>query len=494
MSEQRESDPSLSAVAARGASYTIIGQLVRMVTMLLGTVALARLLAPEDFGLVAVVLSLVAFGELVRDFGLSTAAARAVHLTRGQQSNLFWINSVIGIVLAIISWLMAGAVAIVFSQPQLEGIVKWISLIFLANGVSTQFRAEINRQLNFKRLAVVDTLPVMGGLFVALLFILGLSQQNYWALVVQQLSTAILGLALSVLLAKWMPGFPDTKASVRGLLSFSVGLFGTQSVAYFTRNLDNLTLSYFWGPTSLGIYSRAYQLLMVPINQMSAPLTRVTVPILTRVVGEKERFLGYLSTGQIVGGVGIGLLYGVLFGLADPIVLIVFGEQWVEITPVFQALAVGGVFRALNQITFWIFLAKGATGAQFKFFLVSQPLIIACMLAGLPWGALGVAIGHSVGYALNWTISFWWCGRVTSTPMKGLYAAGAKSILIFTFPLGLIGIVVTQLVANSWASIGVALSASAIYLAVVWCVSSYVKWIVASLLSALGHLRSRKAI
>ncbi|UGQ59056.1 lipopolysaccharide biosynthesis protein [Rhodococcus pyridinivorans] len=462
--------------------------------MLLGTVALARLLSPEDFGLVAVVLSLVAFGELVRDFGLSTAAARATDLSRGQQSNLFWINSAIGVVLAILAWASAGLVADVFSQPQLKGIVEWISLVFVVNGISTQFRAEINRKLDFKRLAVVDSLPVMGGLAVALIFILALNQQNYWALVVQQLSTAVLGLALAVILAKWIPGLPSARESVRELISFSAGLFGTQGVAYFTRNIDNLSISFFWGPASLGIYSRAYQLLMVPINQMSAPLTRVTVPILTRVAGEKAKFLSYLSTGQLVGGIGIGFVYGVLFGLADPIVLLVFGESWSAITPVFQALAIGGVFRALNQVTFWVFLAKGATASQFKFYLVSQPLVIACMLSGLPWGAVGVAVGHSVGYALNWTISFWWCGRVTSTPMKSLYFSGVKSILAFTAPLALIGVTTTYLVINPWISIGVGLAVSVLYIAVAWCVSSYVRSVVTSFARAAGHLRKTKAI
>nr|WP_277351988.1 lipopolysaccharide biosynthesis protein [Rhodococcus sp. HNM0563] len=484
----------MASVAARGASFTIAGQLIRVVTMLLGTVVLARLLAPEAFGLVAVVLSLVAFGELVRDFGLSTAAARAEKLTRGQQSNLFWINTAIGVVLTVIAYACGPFVADVFGQEELSEIVRWTAPLFIANGLATQFRAEINRKLNFKGLAVVDTLPPILGLVSAVGFIFAFSQANYWALVAQQLATSMFGLLLAVPLAGWIPGLPSRRASVRNLLSFSAGLFGTQSVAYLARNIDNLAISYFWGPASLGIYSRAYQLLMAPINQISAPLTRVTVPILTRVADQRGRFMSYLEAGQLVGGIGIGLLYGVLFGLAEPVVLLVFGEPWAPIIPVFQGLAVGGVFRALNQVTFWVFLAKGATGSQFKFYLVSQPLIVACMIAGIPWGALGVAVGHSVGYALNWTISFWWCGRVTDTPMAALYWAGVKSIFAFSVPIAAIGLAASWLVPGHLACIGVGAVAICVYLGLLWCISDYAKGVAAHTIYVLRKVRTRGAV
>ncbi|WP_430334169.1 lipopolysaccharide biosynthesis protein [Rhodococcus sp. ACT016] len=468
-----ESAP-LASAAARGASYTIAGQLVRIIVMFSGTVVLARMLSPEDFGLVAIVASLVAFGELARDFGLSTAAAREKDLSKAQQSNLFWINTALGLLLALITYAVAPLVSSVFSDDALTDIVRWTSAVFLLNGAATQFRAELNRRLDFKMLALVDTLPVIVGLASAVGYVLCVNA-DYWALVCQQLVTAASGLILAMAAARWIPGLPNRNGSVRSLLSFGIGLFGTQGIAYFTRNVDNLSLGYFWGPAELGMYSRAYQLLMVPINQISAPLTRVAVPILTRVADQRERFNSFLKTGQLMGGVVLGVGYGILFGLAEPIVNIVFGDAWGPMVPIFQALTVGGIFRALNQVTFWVFLAKGATGAQFRFYLVSQPLIIVSMLAGLPWGALGVAVGHSVGYGINWMISYWWCGRATGTEMGGLFRAGLKGIVLFAVPVGLIGQAAVLVVPSPVAAIGIGLALMGVYFALLWLSSGFAR-------------------
>ncbi|MFF0817865.1 lipopolysaccharide biosynthesis protein [Rhodococcus sp. NPDC003318] len=462
----------LSSTAARGATFTILGQIVRMAVMFVGTVILARLLTPSDFGLMAIVVSLVAFGELVRDFGLSTAAAREVELSRAQQSNLFWVNSALGGVLTVAAYFSAQTIAAIFRQPDLVGMVESLSLVFVINGFATQFRAELNRRLDFKSLAVVDTAPPVVGLIAAILFIF-LGQASYWALVCQQLATAIVGLVLAVIAAKWMPGLPNRKGSIRNLLSFGLGLFGTQSIAYVTRNMDNLMLGYFWGPTVLGIYSRGYQLLMVPINQIAAPLTRVAVPILTRVVTERDRFMSFLMTGQLIGGVGLGVVYGVFFGMASPLVQVAFGSEWSGMVPVVQALAVGGVFRALNQVTFWIFLAKDATGAQFRFYLFSQPFVVASMLAGLPWGAIGVAIGHSIGYGLNWLLSYWWCGRETETDMAPLLRAAVKGILCFTIPVGMISVFIQSLVDGAIVELLLCSVGASLYLILLGFVSSY---------------------
>lgn len=423
---------SLSRKAARGASATMLGQGVRILVLLVGTVVLARLLLPSDFGLLAIVASVVALGELVRDFGLSTAASREPNLSRGQQSNLFWINSSLGALLTVVAFLFAKPMALIFNEADLETIMRAVSIVFLLAGLSTQFRTELARKLRFGALAVADTAPVALGLIAALLY--AWFDVSYWVLVVQQLTTAMSSLVLAVALARWRPGLPVRSASVRSLMSFGLGLFGTQSVAYVAKNADNIAIGLVWGPGPLGIYSRAYQLLMMPINQIAAPLTRVAVPVLSRVVDDAARFGRYLTAGQMLGGVILGIVYGLCAGLGEPLVNIVFGPQWSAMVPIFQILAIGGIFRALNQITFWIFLAKGASVAQFRFNVVTQPVIVVAMLAGLPWGPVGVAVGHTAGYFLHWLVSYWWCGRVTNTPTRALFLAGIKNISMFSFP------------------------------------------------------------
>ncbi|WP_285240463.1 lipopolysaccharide biosynthesis protein [Pseudarthrobacter sp. MEB009] len=478
----------LGRQAVRGASATIVGQLVRLAVLLASTVVLARILSPEDFGLVAIVMSVVALGELFRDFGLSMASARSLTLSHRQMSNLFWINTMFGIFLAGAGYLLANPVATLFSQPKLHEIVIALSLTFIFSGFSTQFRAHINQKLMFKKLAFVDTTPVVAGLIGALAYA-AIFGADYWVLVIQQIITSLVAAIMACTMSGWWPGWPSRRASIREVVSFGLGVFGSQAVAYVTKNVDNLSLGYVWGPSVLGVYGRAYQLLMLPLSQLAAPLTRVAVPILTRIVDDRERFQRFLLQGQLVGGVGLGIIYGVACGFAYPLVDIVFGSAWIGMAPILQALAVGGVFRGLNQITFWIFLAKSKTGAQFRFYLLSQPLIIIIMLAGLPWGALGVAIGHSLGYFINWIISIWWCGKATKTEVAPLAKNGVASILLCVVPVITIGLAASTLLQSSWLAIGVGTLAIAVYGFVAYFLTSFIKDVVRSVRVVLRRIR-----
>lgn len=480
----------LGGRAIRGASVTLAGQVARVVLLLASTVVLSRLISPEDFGLLTIVMSVVALGELLRDFGLSTAAARSTTIQQGQKSNLFWINTGLGAVLTVVALFVAEPISAAFGQPALNELISVLSPVFILSGAAAQFRAEINRNLRFGTLTICDTLPVLFGLVSAILFA-SFVEANYWALAIQQLCIAGTGLLLSLLFAKWVPGLPN-RSPIREFTSFGIGLFGTQFVAYFTKNTDNVALGYVWGPAVTGVYGRAYQILMLPMNQILAPLTRVAVPILTRVASDQVKFTNYIYSAQRASALSLALLYGTLIGLADPLIVVVFGDNWTSMTPIFQALAVGGVFRGMNQITFWVFLSKGATTAQFKFFLWSQPLIVIFMLCGLPWGALGVAIGHSAGYALNWLLSILWCSRVVNINLRPMLGSGAALLVVFMIPAVVMGQISTMISVNHWIQLAVGLSAVFVYLSVAYATSAYIRRVVDTLLSPIIRIVKRR--
>jgi len=490
MSGSTSDDSGLGGRAVRGAASTLAGQAIRIVVLLASTVLLARILSPDDFGLMSIVLSIVAFGELFRDFGLSTASAREIGLTRGQKSNLFWINTGLGVALGALFFFAAAPIGALFGEPYLTVAIQITSSVFVLNGLATQYRAELNRQLRFLALSAVDTVPAVAGLVLAIIW--STFQADFTVLIVQQLATSAGGLVLAVALVRWMPGLPSRSASVGRLFRFSAGLFGTQLVAYFTKNIDNLALGFVWGTGPLGLYSRAYQILMMPLNQVAAPLTRVMVPVLTRLQDDRDRFQDYLLRSQVVGGVGLGIFYGLCIGLGGPLVDLVFGSKWAEMVPIFQILAVGGIFRALVQMSFWIFLAKGFSGAQFRFYLISQPVIVLLILAGLPWGAVGVAVGHSVGYTLNWVIALWWCGRATSTPVAALFRSGILNVLFFALPAAVLGAAAALLLpGSSILAVVAGVVSFAVYLLIAGALSKHVREVLLVLRGVVRRFRKR---
>jgi len=426
---------TLAGSAVRGGAITLLAQAGRIVVGFCSTVVLARLLTPFDFGLVAMAVAVVGVADLLRDFGLSTAAIQAAELSKAQQNNLFWVNSMVGLLCGIGVYLCSFPIAGFFDQPELVGVIQALAVTFFLGGVATQFKVQINRQLRFGRLAVIELGAPLTGFLGALA--LSFVTRTYWVIVAQLLITAVVGLVLSIALSGWWPGLPKRSGNIRRLLSVGVDLFGTQLVAYVAKNVDSIAIGRFWGASQLGIYDRAYQVLVVPLNQLNAPLSRVAIPIFSRIAKQQQRFAAAIRTAQLMSTYLTGTVFALVAALATPVVAMLFGDQWLAAAPVLAILAIGGIFRSLMQVCFWIYTSQGLTRPQLKFYLVAQPVLVVVILCGLPWGIIGVAVGHSIGYLLYWVASIWWVGRISGLDVTPLVLDAIRALLLFAAPVGL---------------------------------------------------------
>jgi hypothetical protein len=156
-------------------------------------------------------------------------------------------------------------------------------------------------------------------------------------------------------------------------------------------------------------------------------------------------------------------------------VALLFGPKWHAVAPIFALLAIGGIFRSISQISYWIFLSRGKTGAQFKQYLVTRPAMIAIILGGLPWGPIGVAVGCSIAYFLDWAVSLWWVGRATGVDSRALFRNAFRSLFLVSVPCGLVAFVGTLLTKNSVAELAIAAVLGAAYIAVLISVSPTVR-------------------
>jgi PST family polysaccharide transporter len=222
---------------------------------------------------------------------------------------------------------------------------------------------------------------------------------------------------------------------MKHLLTFSFDMLGTQLIAYLAKNVDSVAIGRVWGPAPLGIYDRAYQVLVVPLNQLNAPLSRVAIPVFSRLTGDTAAFHSAIRKAQLLTTYCTGTLFALFAALAPAAVDVLFGPEWVAVAPVLTVLAVGGIFRSLQQVCFWIYTSLGLTRAQLKFYLVAQPMLVLVILLGLPWGILGVAIGHSVGFGLYWAASMWWVGRVSGVDSAVLAQDAARALGLFAVPV-----------------------------------------------------------
>jgi PST family polysaccharide transporter len=422
------SSDGLGAVAARGAFASLGGQVGRIAVQLASIVVLARLLDPRDYGLVALVTAVIGVGEIFRDFGLSAAAVQAPTLTAHQRDNLFWANTGIGAVLAACGLLASGVVAAAFDQPALEPIMRVLALTFLLNGLATQYRAGLQRSLRFGRLAAVDVTAQVAGLLAGVAA--ALAGWGYWALVGQQVAVAGLGLVLVVAASRWWPGRPRRETGIRRFLRFGWQYVGSQVLGYAAKNADTLVIGHRFGPVPLGVYNRAYQLLMGPLGQVRAPTTTVALPVLARLQDDEERYGSYLLRGQAALGYTFVPGIALAAGAVDPLVAVLLGPRWAAVAPLFAVLAFAAVFETLPYVGFWVYMSRGLTGALLRYTLASSTLKIACIVVGSTWGTLGVAAGYAVGSALNWPLSWWRLSRLTPLPLAALVREGARILAV----------------------------------------------------------------
>lgn len=425
----------LGDTAARGTGMTLLTQGARAVLQFGSVVVLARLLTPDDFGLIAMVTAVIGISDLVRDFGLSSASIQVKSLSDAERSNLFWANLALGLACTLVCAAATPLIVAGYGERRLTPIVLSLAGVFVLSGANTQFRADLTRRLRFTALSVSDVVAQLAGIVVAVAVAeLG---GGFWAIVLQQVTVAVVALAINVVNAGWLPGRPRRDVPLRRFFRYGGSLLGTQSIYYATKNVDNIALGAFSGAVQLGLYSRAYQLLMTPLNTINAPMTRVALPVLSRLQDDEAAFGSALGKMQIVACYLTATVFAVAAGLSVPLVLVLFGPAWHPVALIFAVLAVGGVFRALSQISYWVYLARGVPGAQLRQFLVTGPIMVLVILAGLPWGPVGVAVGHSVAYFFQWLVSLVHAGRSARVDTRPLLRKAVFAMLVVSAPSGL---------------------------------------------------------
>ena len=420
---------SLGATASRGAAVTFAGQGARILIQVVGIAVLARLLSPSDYGLLAVVLAITGIGEVIRDFGLSSAAVQARTLSPGQRTNLFWLNVGIGTALTAAFLGAAWPIAAAYGDDRLWGVTAALSSTFLLNGLATQFRADLNRSMRFTALTVTDIAAQLGGLLLTVAA--ALAGFGYWALVVQQLSSAVVQLVVVVASTRWRPGLPRRGEPIKQFVSFGSNLAAVQLLGYASKNVDSVVLAATVGSSALGLYNRAFQLMTLPLNQINAPSTRIALPVLSKLQDDPPRFAAFLRVGQTALLNVTSAALAVLAAQADAIVAISLGSQWEGAVPLFQLLSVAGFFATAGYASYWVFLAKGLTASSLRMALVTRPLMIVAILVGSRWGVTGVAAAYSLASVATWPISILWLRRVSDAPVGMMFGNGLRTLVVY---------------------------------------------------------------
>jgi O-antigen/teichoic acid export membrane protein len=386
-------------VALRGGLITGVAQGIKIGVQFLSVVVLARLLAPADFGLVAAVWPVIAFVSLFQNLGLQQAVIQRKEISERELNQIFWITALVALGCTAAVAGLAPAVAAFYGDARMTGVMLAASLPIFLSSLAAVPLSLMNRNLQFGQLALNDVGAAVAG-FVASVAAAYLGMA-YWSLLFGTAVSAAVGSWAAWRAVRWKPGRPDLRTN-SDIIAFGAGFTGFNLVNFFARNLDNILIGKFSGTVELGYYDRAYKLLLFPIQNINQPLTRIMIPLLSRVQDDKARFRDiYLRVNWVMAAVIIPGM-GALTFTSEHVVDILFGAKWRAVAPIFAWLGLVALIQPTMNTTGWIFLCQGKTTTLFRWGVYASVTTVASFVAGLHWGSVGVAAAYAIsGYALR---------------------------------------------------------------------------------------------
>ncbi|MDB5352380.1 MAG: polysaccharide biosynthesis protein [Planctomycetota bacterium] len=401
-------------LARRGAMWSLLLIAFRQVLTLATTAALARLLTPDDYGLLGMVATLTAFLQALSNLGLSAATIQHKGLSVRQVHNMFWINAAIGVALWAVCILVAPRFAAFYGRGELRAVTVAMGATFAIGGLALQPSALLARRMDFGRITLAELGAFLISTPVAL--VLAWRGWGYWAIVGQALAAQMARLVLVFAASGYRPGWPRPGAGTLGLVKVGGYLSVSWAVTYFARNLDNVIVGKSWGAVEMGYYSRAYFLMGLPTMLALGTLDGVMVPALSALHGDPER-LGhaYRKSLQWIALVSFPLAAG-LAVTAPEAIRLMYGPRWLDIVPILLWLSIAAICCPLYNTIGWLYIASRNGRRYAQWTIGSTALLVAGYLLGARWGACGVA----ASYGLLLTLILAWPGLYLAHRAAGL--------------------------------------------------------------------------
>lgn len=409
----------LRSRSVRGGAVTVGSQGVKFVLTMGSTAVLARLLTPDDFGLIAMVAAVVGFATLFKDLGLSMATVQRETITHHQVSTLFWINVAVSALLALLVAAASPLVALLYGDDRLIPVTIALGATFVFGGLTSQHTALLRRQMRFTSLATIEVvafaLAVLVAITIAYLY------RTYWALVAMTAVQAFFTMLLAWMLSGWLPGRARKDSGVRDMLAFGGNATGANALNYIGTNLDNVLIGSLAGPAVLGFYSRAYNLLTLPLRQLSAPLGGVAIPALSRLNNEPTRYRAAFveSSTLLLCVTAPGVIFLIVY--ASDVILLLLGPQWNRAATLFAILGFAGVLLPIWNATGWLWVSQGRMREHLYFHCLDFVAKVSSILIGLIWGAEGVAWGVATRYYVMAPILFAMLARSGPIRQRDIY-------------------------------------------------------------------------
>ncbi len=405
---------SLRKKAERGAIWSFIDAAGNRIVQFVISVILARLLAPEQFGLIGMLMIFIAIAQAFLDSGFGLALIQKKDMTQADTSSVFYFNIVIGVALAGLLYLAAPWIAAFYEQPDLSPLTRTLSLVLVINSFAVVQTAMLTRNVAFKLQAKVSLVSAICSGCVGI--VLAYRGYGVWSLVAQQIGRAIANVTLLWVLNRWRPGLAFSFKALRQMFTFGSRMLASTLLNVVFNDIYYVLIGKMFSAADLGYYGRAARLEELPSMTLTTVVTRVTIPVFSSIQDDNARLKRGLQR-------ALGILtflnapMMMLLGVTAPaLVKVLLTDKWLPCVPYLQLLCIQGVLYPLHGMNLSVLMAKGRSDLFLRLEMIKRGLTLCNVIVSWRWGITAIILGQILLGLVSYFLNCYYSGRLLDYP------------------------------------------------------------------------------
>lgn len=408
--EYTDNGESLKEKTKHGMLWSVIDRFGTQGLQFVFGVILARLLSPNDYGIIAMPLVFLGIAQCFIDSGFSSALIRKTKLTQADLSTAFYFNIIVGVVCYLLLFIASPWIADFYDTPILEDLLKFTALATLFNPLCTVQTVLLTRKIDFKKQAKISFISAVTSGAVGIY--LAYNGYGVWSLVFQQVAGSCLRVILLWVESKWRPAAIWSKCSFHYLWNFGSKMLASSLLAVIYENIYPIVIGKFYTPSDLGNFTRAHQFSKLPSTNITGVLQRVTFPVLSEMQNDDRRLeRNYRKIIKAAGFIVFPLMAG-LSAVSEPMVKVLLGEQWLGCIIFLQIVCFDYLWYPIHAINLNLLQVKGRSDFFLKLEVWKKILGAALMAIAIPQGPLWMISLGAVGSILALIINTYYTGKL----------------------------------------------------------------------------------
>jgi O-antigen/teichoic acid export membrane protein len=356
------------------------------------SLTLARLLLPEEFGLIAMITFFIAIGQVLVDSGLTDSLIRTKEPDNADYSTVFYFNLAISILMYLVVYFSAPYIAAFYNEKILTGITRLYALTFIINAFSTVQLTRLTKLMRFKSQALISIpATITGGIVGISLAYFGF---GVWSLVWSQIMASSVSSVQVWFYSKWVPdfAFSPNKFKQHFKFGYQLGISGMLNKTF--NNIYMLIIGKFFSAAQLGFYTRAETMKQFPVNNLSHVLNKVSFPLFAQIENDnaqlKRVYKQFMQASVFI----ISPVLIIFAALAEPLFRFLFTEKWLPAVPYFQVIFLTGILAPIHSYNLNILKIKGRSDLFLKISVLKKIFILMTILLALQYGIYGLLVGQ----------------------------------------------------------------------------------------------------